>query len=508
RRAKEEFVANVSHELRTPLNMIIGFSEMITRAPRVYGGDLPPKLLADIEIILTSSRHLASLVDDVLDLSQVDAGRMALRREPMSIAESVRAAAIAVTPLFESKGLWLEVDVPEGLPQLYCDTVRVRQVILNLLSNAGRYTDQGGARLQVRHEEDELIVSVSDTGPGISPQDQERIFEPFSQLDGSLRRRHGGTGLGLAISKRFVELHGGRMWFESEVGKGTTFSFSLPVGQSRSAHPAGISRWFSPYHEYEPRTRPSRAPRARLAPRFVVLEPGDTLQRLLSRYHEGAEIVPVRTIDEAIQEASRLPAQALIVNDHSPAASADLERVADLPYGTPLIRCWLPGRKEAAEQLGLVRYLVKPVSPEALLEALDGLGRPVRSVLVVDDEPEALQLYGRILASADRGYHVLRALTAQRALMLLRERRPDVVLLDLIMPGVDGYALLREKSQDPATASIPVVAVTAQDPARGPIAANFLTIARSGGLHLQDVLNAVEAISELLAPPDRLDRGR
>ncbi|MCL6431800.1 MAG: hybrid sensor histidine kinase/response regulator [Anaerolineae bacterium] len=506
RRAKEEFVANVSHELRTPLNMIIGFSEMITRAPQVYGTDLPPKLLADIEIILSSSRHLASLVDDVLDLSQVDAGRMALRREWTSLAEIVDSAAIAVTPLFESKELWLEVEVPEDLPHLFCDKVRIRQVILNLLSNAGRYTDQGGARLEVRREQDELIISVSDTGPGIAPQDQEHIFEPFAQVGSSLRRRHGGTGLGLAISKRFVELHGGRMWFESQPGTGTTFYFSLPVEHGRSAHAPGFTRWFSPYHEYEPRTRPSRAPRARLAPRFVVLEPGDTLQRLLSRYYEGAEVVPARSFGEAVREVSRLPAQALIVNDHS-IGKLGLERVTDLPYGTPVIQCWLPGRKEAAEQLGLVRYLVKPVSREALLEVLDGLGRPIRTVLLVDDEPEALQLYSRILSSADRGYRVLRALTAQRALMLLRQRRPDVVLLDLIMPGMDGYALLREKSQDPAIASIPVVGVSAQDPARGPIAASSLTIARSGGLHLQDVLNAVEAISELLAPPDRLDRG-
>jgi signal transduction histidine kinase/CheY-like chemotaxis protein len=508
RRAKEEFVANVSHELRTPLNMIIGFSEMITRAPQVYGTDLPPKLLADIEVILSSSRHLASLVDDVLDLSQVDAGRMALRREWTSLAEIVRAAAVAVTPLFESKKLWLRVEVPEDLPPLYCDTVRIRQVILNLLSNAGRYTDQGGATLRVRREQDELIVSVSDTGPGIAPQDQESIFEPFAQVDSSLRRRHGGTGLGLAISKRFVELHGGQMWFESQVGQGTTFYFSLPVEHARPAHEASFTRWFSPYHEYEPRTRPSRAPRARLAPRFVVLEPGETLQRLLSRYYEGAEVVPVRSFDEAIREVSRLPAQALIINDHSPGQSAGPERVTDLPYGTPLIQCWLPGREEAAERLGLVRYLVKPVSREALLEVLDGLERPIRTVLLVDDEPEALQLYSRILSSADRGYRVLRALTAQRALMLLRQRRPDVVLLDLVMPGMDGYALLREKSQDPAIASIPVIAITAQDPARGPIAASSLTIARSGGLHLQDVLNAVEAISELLGPPDRLDRGR
>ncbi len=507
RRAKEEFVANVSHELRTPLNMIIGFSEMITKAPGVYGGDLPPKLLADIEIILSSSRHLASLVDDVLDLSQVDAGRMALSRQWASVREIVAAAAAAVTPLFESKGLSLETDVPEDLPQLYCDRVRIRQVVLNLLSNAGRYTESGGARVQVRQEERGLVVTVSDTGPGIAAQDQKRVFEPFAQLESSLRRRQGGTGLGLAISKRFVEQHGGRMWFESEMGVGTSFHFALPIEGEQPRAPSA-TRWFSPYHEYEARSRPSRAPRPSLSSRFVVLEQGDTLRRLLSRYWEGAEVVTVRDLDHAIEEVGRLPPQALIVNE--PALqrdSHDLHRLAALPFGTPVIQCWLPSRQEAAERLGLVRYLVKPVSREALFGALDDLRCPVRTILAVDDEPAALQLYARTLASAGRGYRVLRAPTGQRALALLRERLPDVMLLDLVMPGTDGYAVLHEKSRDPRIAPVPVVAVTAQDPS-GPIVSNLLSIARSGGLYLQDILNAIEAISEILAPPDRLGPGR
>jgi signal transduction histidine kinase/CheY-like chemotaxis protein len=510
RAAKEEFVANVSHELRTPLNMIIGFSEMITRAPRIYGGELPAKLLADIEIILTSSRHLAGLVDDVLDLSQVDAGRMALSREWAAPGEIVEAAAMAVTPLFESKGLSLDMEVPENLPLVYCDRVRVRQVVLNLLSNAGRYTEQGGARLRIHREAEGLVFAVSDTGPGIAPEAQQRVFEPFSQVDNSLRRRYGGSGLGLAISKRFVEMHGGRMWFETGLGQGTTFYFTLPVEEPPSRGEGPISRWFSPYHEYEARTRPSRAPKPRLTARFVVLEAGDTLQRLLRRYREEAEVTTVRTIEEAIHELGRLPAQALIVNDPGLLqTSQHAERLADLPYGTPVITCWLPGTREAADRLGLIRYLIKPVGHDALLSALQSLERPVRSVLVVDDEPEALQLYGRILASAGRGYRVLRAPTGQRALSLLRTRRPDVMLLDLVMPGMDGYAVLQQKSRDEKIRKVPVIAVTAQDPSRGPLASNLLTIGRSGGLYLQDILSSIEAISEILAPPDRLDdRGR
>ncbi len=509
RRAKEEFVANVSHELRTPLNMTIGFSEMILKAPQVYGSDLPPKLLADIDVILSSSRHLASLVDDVLDLSQVDAGRMALNRERSSAQEIVEAAATAVRPLFESKGLYLQIDIPADLPSLLCDRVRIRQVVLNLLSNAGRYTEQGGARVQVQVQGGDLVFSVADTGPGISPEARGRIFEPFYQVDGSLRRRFGGSGLGLAISKRFVELHSGKMWYESEVGKGTTFYFSLPIQQAQPAARTSASRWFSPYHEYTERTRPSKAPRPRLAARYVVLEAGDTLTRLLRRYYEGAEVVTVPGVEAAIAELGRLPAQALLINDPAfQQLSPQAGSFTGLPYGTPVIGCWVPGRKEVAEKLGLVQYLLKPVSRENLLAALDGLQCPAKTILVVDDEPDALQLYGRILASAGRGYRVLRAPSGQRALALLRAGRPDVMLLDLVMPGMDGYQVLHEKSRDPQISGIPVVAVTAQDPTRGLIGSNHLSVLRGGGFYLQDLLDAISALSAILAPPDRLDPAR
>lgn len=505
RRAKEEFVANVSHELRTPLNIIIGFSEMITQAPHVYGVELPAQLLADVAVIHSNSQHLASLVDDVLDLSQVDAGRMSLTKEWVAPETIVEGAVAAVKPLFESEGLYLKQEVPEDLPLLFCDRTRIRQVVLNLLSNAGRFTERGGATVRVRREDRNIRFSVADTGRGISTEDQNRLFQPFEQLSRTIEHGFAGSGLGLAISKRFVEMHGGSMWLESEVGIGTACHFSLPLEEPLPASSGGMLRWFSPYHHHETRTRPSRAPRPTLVPRYIVVESGDTLQRLLKRYQDNSEIVLVRSLDEAVEEVSRLPAQALIINDlRFYQAPSQMSKLADLPYGTPIIACWLPGTKEAAEQLKLTRYLVKPVSREVLLSALDDLPRPVRTVLLVDDEPDALQLFARTLASADRGYRVLRASTGQRALSLLRERHPDVMLLDLIMPGMDGHMVLREQSLDPNIRNIPVVAITAQDPARGPIASDLLTITRSGGLYLRDLLRAIGAISEALAPPDEL----
>ena len=500
RRAKEEFVANVSHELRTPLNMIIGFSEMITQSPQVYGTRLPPALLADITAIQRNSQHLAKLVDDVLDLSQVEAGRMALSKEWASPQDIVSEAAQVVQALFESKGLYLETEVSPDLPRLFCDGTRIRQVVINLLSNAGRFTEQGGVRVRAWREQDSVVVSVADTGPGIAPEDQARLFEPFQQLDGSIRRRHAGSGLGLSISRKFVEMHGGKMRLESQVGAGTTITFSLPLETPPPVVRAGgdATRWIHPYMQYEARTRRSKAPTPVVLPRYVLLERGETLRRLCSRYLPGFEVVPVRDLDEAVRELSRSPAQALIVN--APPHRRDGESLAHLPHRTPAIACWVPGEEETARRLGIVRYLVKPVTRQTLLSMLESLGEGVKSVLLVDDEPEALQLFTRALSSAGRTYDVLQAKNGPRALSLLRERRPDVMLLDLIMPGMDGFQVLQEKSQDPAIQDIPVVVVSSRDPSGEPIVSDVLTVTRSGGLSVRDLLVCIQAVSVALSP--------
>ncbi len=512
RRAKEEFVANVSHELRTPLNMIIGFSEMITQAPQVYGGSLPPTLLADIAAIQRNSQHLAKLVDDVLDLSQIEAGRMALSKDWASLRDIIDAATLAVHTLFESKGLYLETDVPSDLPPVFCDSTRIRQVVLNLLSNAARFTERGGIRIAVCQEEDRVVVSLADTGPGIALEDQGKLFEPFQQLDSSIRRRHSGSGLGLSISKRFVEMHNGRMWLESKVGVGTTIYFSLPLNTPLPAisDGGGVGRWFSPFYRYEGRSRRSKAPAPRLVPRFVILEKGETLRRLFTRYVDGIEIVSAQDADEAVDELSRSPAQALIVNEPLfREMPASLARLASLPYGTPTVTCWVPGEDEAAQQLGVVRYLVKPVTREVLLSTLDGLGRHLNTVLLVDDKPEVLQLFARMLSAAQREYRVLRATSGQQALSMLRERKPDVMLLDLIMPGMDGFQVMREKSRDPSLREIPVIIVSAKDPTGEPIVSDTLTVTRNGGLSVRDLLACTQAVSEVLVPSARsAERGQ
>jgi signal transduction histidine kinase/CheY-like chemotaxis protein len=514
RRAKEEFVANVSHELRTPLNMIIGFSEMITQAPHVYGNDLSAALLADINSIYLNSQHLSKLVDDVLDLSQVEAGRMALHKEWTSLPEIVDAAALAARPLYESKGLKLEIEMPSDLPPILCDSTRIRQVVLNLLSNAGRFTEQGGVQIRAQHEGDHVIVSVADTGPGVPLEDQERIFEPFQQLDSSIHRRYGGSGLGLSISRRFVEMHEGKMWLESpstrlgtgEDGSGATFYFSLPLQTPLPVALAsgdGAMRWFSPYsqYEYKLRTRRSKAPAPTVLPRFVLLDEGNTLSRLFSRYLDNAELISTQDPESAIRELGRSPAQALIINA-SPLAegSALKNQLANLPYDTPVVTCWVPGDDETAKRLGVVRYLIKPISREVLLSTVGDLENAVKTVLLVDDQPDALRLFARMLSSAEQGYRILRAKNGKRALSLLRQHQPDVMFLDLIMPNMDGLQVLREKNSDPTIKDIPVVIISARDPFGEPIVSNEMTVTCGGGLSVRNLLTCIQAISGILAP--------
>lgn len=502
RLAKEEFVANVSHELRTPLNMIIGFGEMISEAPYAYGNQLPPSLLADVHIILRNSRHLASLVDDVLDLSQVEAGKMSLHKEWASPREIVEGALAAVRPLFEAKDLDLEAEIAPDLPWVFCDPTRIRQVMLNLLSNAARFVEHGGVRVEVQKQANGLVVSVSDSGPGIAPEDQERIFEPFQQVDGSIRRQYGGTGLGLNISKRFVELHGGRMWLESRVGVGSTFHFSLPTGEPGPLAADSALRWLSAEYSEKQRPRRSKAPQPQLAPRIVVVEAANVLHRLLSRYLEGSEVVSFSGLEQAVRELSRSPAQALIINDPAveQIGTHILPGAAKLPYGTPAIACWVPGEEEAAARLGVARYLLKPISRQALAAALTSLGDEIRTILVVDDDDGVLQLLGRMLASTGRGHRVLRAYSGQLALNVLRERKPDAMLLDLVMPGMDGYRVLEEKNMDPQIRGIPVIAISAMDPARESIIGASLTLSRGGGLGFRDLLNCIHMWSDTMVP--------
>ena len=500
RRAKEQFVANVSHELRTPLNMIVGFCEMITESPETYGDQIPPTLLADLTVVLRNSQHLSGLIDDVLDLSQIEAGQMALTKERVPLAEVVRSAAVAIRPLFASKKLQLETEIPDDLPPVFCDRTRIREVILNLLSNAGRFTDCGGAKVQVRQDGGDVVVSVADTGPGIADEAQDRIFRPFQQSDGSIRRRYGGTGLGLSISKSFVELHGGTMWIESATGRGTTIFFRLPIAPPVAVE-SEVLRWVNPYQVYEERARPSHLRSTPVPPRLVVVERGSAMRRLLTRYLDGTEIVPASTVEQAVEQISQTSAKALLINDVNVGdALRRLKGAAALPHDIPTIICSIPGIEQTTSDLGVFDYLVKPVSRESLLASLARLEREVETVLIVDDEPDAQQLFRRMLASEERQHRVLRASNGQQAMEIMQQERPDAILLDLMMPEMNGFQFLAEKEQDPSLREIPTILISARDPLGHPIMSDALAVTCADGLSVRELLASVEALSAVFAP--------
>jgi signal transduction histidine kinase/CheY-like chemotaxis protein len=503
RNVKEEFVARVSHELRTPLNMVIGFSEVIMRSPQIYGDAIPPALLADIDAIQRNSQHLSRLVDDILDLSQIEAGKMALTKEWVRVDEAIFEAVAAVRGLADTKGLGMEVDVQPDLPPVFCDGTRIRQVIINLLGNACRYTDKGKIAVQALIEDADLRIAVSDTGQGISEADQARIFKPFQQADTHLRKHRGGTGLGLAISKQFVEMHGGKMGLDSKLGEGTTFFFTLPLRAALdwNAAPEEARRWFSPYQAYEQRSRPAGLPPLKAPPRYVLLEQEDTLHRLFMRYLENIELHSVRTIADAIEEIRKRPAQALVVNVPSMDDEPGLvEQLGRLPYGTPVISCWVPGKEEAARELGVVEYLIKPVSADDLVRVTRRGGENPQKILIIDDEPELLRLFVRMLSAIKPEHQIIQAMNGRRALQLMRQRKPDMIILDLMMPEMDGFQVLHEKSHDPRIRDIPVVVVSSLNPRGETAVSKIFSVTRGNGLSIHELLRCMEEVTRVLIP--------
>jgi signal transduction histidine kinase/CheY-like chemotaxis protein len=504
RQAKAEFVANVSHELRTPLNMIIGFSDVIIQNPKLYGGRLPAALLTDITAIRRNTEHLSNLVNDVLDLSQVETGRMALSKEWVSISEIVDSALSVVKGLFESKGLNIIMNIHPSIPLVYCDPVRIRQVIINLLSNAGRFTDRGEIEVTCQLSQEAVTISVRDTGPGISKSDQKKVFEPFQQVDNSIRRKHGGSGLGLTISKQFVEMHNGHMWLESQVDKGTLIGFDLPleirVDDEASFHFQNYQKSFVPEDElgYRLRNRPFKGTHLSVKPRYIVVEDEKTLASLIDRYLPEVEVTLVSDLNQAIIELNRSPAQLVILN----ASSAEPALLpAKLPFNTPIVRCFVPGEAEAARQLGVTDYLVKPISMTTLHNTIQKLsGDESKTILIVDDEPDELHLFARMLASMPAHHRILQATDGAHALSMIRNRKPDITVLDLMMPGMNGFQVLDEKGQDPSICELNVIVISARDPMGGPLLGNTLTISQNDGFSVTTLMDCLQAVSQILSP--------
>jgi len=477
RRLKAEFAANVSHELRTPLNIILGFSETMANAPETYAGvTWSPALRGDVEQVYQSSRHLSALIDDILDLSALDARHLGLTLGEADIGDVIADAVAVVANLFRAKGLDLTVRSAPDLPRMRIDAVRIRQVLINLLTNASRFTHQGGVTITARLVDREVQVAVADTGVGIAPEDVAKVFADFGQVDGSTARAHEGTGLGVPLSKRLVELHGGRMWLESRPGAGSTFYFTLPV----SSGVAPLLRSAAP------------APAAGFRRAVLALEPDPLALRTLRRHLSGCDVIEVTAPTELPALIEHHHPVALIVEQDGCAAPG---WEAGLPADLPVISVSLPSTLRSAQALGIERILIKPVTREQLLSALAGLGRQVRDVLIVDDDPQLVDLLARMLQSAGEGYRPLKAFGGSEALTRLRQQPVDLVLLDVLMADVDGLTVLKEMKADPGLAGIPIIIVSAQYPETAPTAGGLsLELVREQGGSITEALTILGAV--------------
>lgn len=494
RRLKSEFAAAISHELRTPLNLIIGFSEIMVMDPRAYDGQkLPDAYRGDIEAIYRNACHLSNLVDDVLDLSQIEADHMGLQKERTHLAPVIDEALSMVARLFSAKGLALHLEVPLDLPPMNADRTRIRQVLINLLNNAVRFTSSGGVTIRAWTEGADVIVAVTDTGIGIAAEHLSAVFEEFRQVHILGERRVVGSGLGLAVSKRFIELHGGSMWVESQLGSGSTFFFSVPSCENVIAASTSLTG----AHVMEP---PPGADAAEHT--ILVIDRLGESARLFRRHLDGFRVVVAASSEGARRIAHECAIQAaILVGSNGPPDWATVRRIGEMLDGVPVAACTLTTRKISARELGATDCLLKPIGRDQVRQVLRRLGRKVRTILVVDDDPEMVRLLGRLISLASRRYTVWEAQSGLEALALIDLKRPDAVFLDLVMPDLNGDELLRRIRSAPGLEGIPVVLVTGHGLENETVTAEFFGMTQTGGFSVRELMRCLRGSLEVVYRP-------
>ena len=503
-RAKSEFLANMSHELRTPLNAIIGFSEVLE--DQTFG-ELNKRQHKYVTNILTSGRHLLQLINDILDLAKIEAGRLTLDPALFPVAAALQDVTNIVKTLANRKSINLVVEQEDDLPLLTADQPKFKQIMYNLLSNAIKFTPDGGTVTVTARVEREsgrvgdsaenggrgdeetkrpgddassatlsptpplpssryLRIAVSDTGIGIKAEDQDRVFGEFEQVDSSYARQQQGTGLGLALTRRLVELHGGRIWVESEgtEGMGATFVFTLPVPSSGEA-------------EEEPDAAAGDSgdvPATRSGvhrPVVLVVEDNRQASELLELYLAEADYDVVHAFDgeQAIEMLRDLKPDAITLDIMLPKKDG-LQVLAELKtmpgqQDIPVIIVSMTDDRDVGFSLGAVDFLVKPVDKSRLIEALHHArlitGKDDLSVLVVDDEPKTVELLTDLLQH--HNYRVLPAYGGQEAIDIAIAQLPDLIILDLMMPEVTGFEVVQRLREHEKAREIPILIFTAKD---------------------------------------------
>jgi signal transduction histidine kinase/CheY-like chemotaxis protein len=451
---KDQFLSTMSHELRTPLNAVLGFSDLL--ADERYG-PLNDRQQRYVTHIHTGGKHLLKLISDILDLSKIEAGRMELTREHVTVASAFAEVISGLHPLAEKKSQALLQKVEPNL-HVYADAMRFKQILMNLVANAIKFTPEDGRiELVARRVEDQVRMEVRDNGPGIPPDQQQRIFEAFVRLTqtGSATE---GTGLGLAITSRLVELHGSKLGIESQPGEGTSFYFSLPLVAIIPDQP--------------PETLVP-VPRARKAPRILVIEDNEVTGQLIQSQltSSGYETLRCAQPERATEIAAEHQPDAITL-DLLMQPVHGLEVLLQLKNDPrtskiPVIVVTIVDQPGVGTALGADEYLIKPVDKATLLAAVErclrsrGGAAPARPILVVEDDVSTLEVIVELLKA--NGYAVSTAMDGEQARVSVAQFLPELVILDLVLPKMSGFELLAEWRSNPRTADLPVFVLTSKD---------------------------------------------
>jgi signal transduction histidine kinase/DNA-binding response OmpR family regulator len=503
-RTKSAFLANMSHELRTPLNAIIGYSEMLQEEAEDAG---QADLVSDLKKILAAGRHLLGLINDVLDLSKVEAGRMEVFAERFDVTQVVQEIVTTIQPFTEKNQNRLEVTVPEGTGEMHSDLTKLRQILFNLLSNASKFTHQGTVRLAATRQEWDgapwLEFRVADSGIGMAPEQLARVFEPFTQADASTTRHFGGTGLGLAITRSFCEMLGGEISATSEPGKGSEFTVRLPAELPEEEEAEAEAE--APLRE----AAPARAD----ATTVLVIDDDASARDLMRRFlgREGFRVLTAASGAEGLQLARERAPDVITLDILMPgmdgwAVLSELKaepRLAEIP----VVVVTITDDQSLGYALGASEYMTKPIDRRQLVAILHKYEATRRAapVLIVDDDPLSRALIRDVVEKA--GCRVAEAENGRVALDRVGVEAPSLIFLDLMMPEMDGFEVLEALRREAPWQAIPVVVVTAKDltpEERSALGLQTEKILEKGALDRESLLAQVRELLRLRLPGARV----
>ncbi|MCF6157682.1 MAG: response regulator [wastewater metagenome] len=495
---KSEFLATMSHELRTPLNAIIGFAEVLRDK---ICGELTEEQTEFVKDIHSSGLHLLQMINDILDLSKIEAGKMELQYEIFPVPEAIQEVYTILKGLANKKEQRLTITIQPDVNTIEADRVKFKQILYNLLSNAIKFTPQNGSiTLEAQVKDDRLQVSVADTGIGMKPEEQEKVFKEFWQADSSFARRYEGTGLGLALSKKIIEMHGGKIWFESEYGKGSTFYFSLPLHVRYQAAQARESETKT----HHPETIPDKG-----ANTILVVEDDHTAAHLLTVYltSAGYNVIVAADGEDAIKKAKASHPFLITLDIMIPKIDGwdVLSELKNYPETAdiPVIIVSIVDNQELGYSLGASEYLIKPIGRERLIAAVNTCISPKKKkdkslrILVVDDDVKAVKYMSTILEN--EGFEVFKAYNGSAGINLAIQSEPDLMILDLMMPEVSGFDVVEKLRVHPTAKEIPIIICTAKDVTpreKDELNGNILTIVQKGSHTKEDLLSAVKKIEQ------------